>query len=147
MPRAKNLQHYPARYAEILRDCALRGVVVEVALPTLAKGNSLRGHWYAYIGALKAEAARRASASAVPTVGDLDIIELNAQAPMTMIQVVAQADGSCKVVWQNREKSWQALAVGTATVTSGDSRPTATGPEDAAQRLLRIQQEMGDEHK
>ena len=150
MPRSKNLQHYPARYAEIIRETAVEGKVVELLLPDVHRANSLRGHWYAYIGALKAEAARRRLAARGQLVDD-DICELEVQAPMTMIWVEAQPDGRVRVVWQNREKSWQALAVAGATVTGGDSWPTAAGLDETAMRLLKVQESVdkgdGDEHQ
>jgi hypothetical protein len=143
MPSSKNLQHYPARYSEIVRECALQAKRVVVELPDAKKAMSLRGHWYAYIGALKAEAMRRKRGAPASIMED-DICELAAQAEMTMVTVEQMTGGRCRVIWQNRENSWQALAVATAIVTGGDSRPTATTLDETAARLLDIQQEMDD---
>lgn len=143
MPRTKSLAHYPSRYAEIIRECGVGGKTIRVTLPTHGRALSMRGHWYAYIGALKSEVARiKKSQVGIPSAGEQDIMELLAQSPMVMLQVEAHPDGSADVVWQNRENSWQAQALAKAQITTSDSQPTSTSLDDIASRLMRVQQEM-----
>ena len=144
MPRTKSLSHYPSRYQEIVRECAIEGKRLEIELPEIKRGLSMRGHWYAFVGSLKSEAARiKRDQHGLLTVGEADLLELAAQVSSVMVQVEAAASGGCRVIWQNRENSWQAQALRAATITSGGSQPTSTELDSIAARLMKIKQ--GDE--
>lgn len=156
MPRAKSLSHYPARYAEIIQGCAVRGERCEMELP-LARARSLRGHFYAYIGVLKPEGRRLAGANS-RTRGEDDTVELAKQAELVMVtiehkagDVITQATDSetiVSLVWQNRENSWQAQALGGLKVRGGDGAPTVSGElGDIAARLMDVQETTTGEGK
>jgi len=145
MARTKSLTHYPTRYLEIVRECAIEGKITRVTLPDIKRGLSLRGHWYAFVGALKAEAARiKREASVLITAGEEDIRQVATLAPRVMVQLEASEDGQCSVIWQSRDHSWQAQALREAVTTQSQVAPTAKGVEDIASRLMRIQQEVND---
>lgn len=139
MPRTKSLQHYPERYQEIVRECALQGKTVRVPLDTLKQAMSLRGHWYAFVGSLKVH-VRELEREPLRARGSQDLIELAAQVSTVMVQIASEPPA---VIFQSREHSWQANALRRATVTAGDSKPSVD-LDDMQQRLMKIQQEKED---
>jgi len=148
MPRNKSISHYPARYPEIVRECALAGQEVRLAVADRKQALSLRGHWFSFVGSIKAEGQRVTRQLALlptglPSTAQQEILDLVAYQPMVML-TIEEREGQVFVVWQNREQSWQARLLATATVTAG--KPTAmTAEQDAiGQRLLTAQQEKDD---
>jgi hypothetical protein len=139
MPRIKSLNHYPDRYQEIIRECAIEGKQVILEPMPTTRALSLRGHWYAFVGALKAEARSRKARNAL---GDDDIIHLNELQATVMVQIENVGGGLARVTFQSREHSWQAAALRAATIVTTDSRPTATNLDETAARLLDIQKEI-----
>lgn len=150
MPRSKSLAHYPSRYREYIEKVAVQGAVVRIpcdpltddlgrTIPARMVAAKLRGHFYAYLGALRRE-ARAASSKRQEnqTHGDLDIIEASAQSHMVVV-TIEEAEGRVYVLMANRETSWQAKALAQATITEGSSKPTDSGLEDIAARLARAQ--------
>lgn len=137
MPRSHSLSHYPSRYGEIIREVAVAGKRAEVPCdgqPTAAK---LRGHFYAYVGALRREA--RGIKTAAPTAGEADILELSAQSAMVLVTIEILSDGRVGLVFQNRENSWQAKALEKVVLKDSMSKPTATTLDDGAARLAALQ--------
>lgn len=143
MPRTKSIQHYPDRYQEIIRECGLEGKQIEVPVTDARQAASLRGHWYAFIGALKAEAGRvqrdAAARGRVLTAGEQDIIHLAGLSASVMVNILAGPPVT--VVFQSREHSWQAKALRGATVIETTGSPSASGLDTTAARLLAIQAE------
>jgi hypothetical protein len=141
MPRVKALNHFPDRYAEIVRECALEGKRVELAPMPTFRALSLRGHWYAWVASLKAEAAKRRK-EIEPRSDDLAIFEIENLQPTVMVEIQDVGDGQAKLVFQSREHSWQAAALRTAIVTQTDSKPSSASLDSDAARLLNIQKEV-----
>jgi len=149
MPRTKNLSHYPARYSELLRECGTLGQRAEVLFDDQRRANSLRGHWFAFIGALKHEARnilRDLPPGKMPSPGEDDILMLTKLAPTVMVTVEAR-DSGFAVVWQNRERSWQAMALREAIVTTPAPLETTKQLDDIASRLMRVQQQENNDGK
>lgn len=143
MPRSRNLAHYPARYAKVIRECAVRNISSRLTFQQKDKGKalSMRGHFYAYIGVLKGEARRIAGKTSVPSAGEQDIAELAKQAEMVMLTVEEESNGIIVLTWQNREHSWQALAL---KRIESEAKDEEDGLDETASRLLKIQQENED---
>ena len=143
MPRTKSLQHYPDRYQEIIRECGLEGKRIDVPMDSPQQAASLRGHWYAFIGSLKAHVGAfqrdAASKGRMLSGGEVDLQQLAGLASTVMVQIVDR-DGAILLTFQSREHSWQAKALAGATVTQGEAAPSAPGTIDAtAQRLMALQ--------
>lgn len=143
MARSRALNHYPARYQEIIRECGVEGKSIRVTMPDRKKAASLRGHWYAFIGSLKTAAltAEAAKLKRPLTEQELHTIESHRLAPTVMLIMEAKPDDTVDMVWQNRELSWQALALAAATVTQTESKPASGAFDEQAARLLQVQRE------
>jgi hypothetical protein len=139
MPRTKSLQHYPDRYQEIIRECGLEGKQIEVLLDDYKQALKLRGHWYAFIGSLKAEVNRIQKGDQPLTPGEEDLIQLASLSATVMVTI--STGPLISLTFQSREHSWQAQALAGATVRTAEGKPTATGLDSAAMRLLAIQAE------
>jgi hypothetical protein len=61
MPRSKNLAHFPTRYLELISEVAIENKSIEVPCESASQCASFKGHWYSFIGALKAEASAAAT--------------------------------------------------------------------------------------
>ena len=144
MPRIKPLNHFPDRYAEIIRQAALEGKQTIVPVDSIKQGRQLRGHFYAYLGALKAAAAEAALQNRPLTAGEVEIEHLSRLAP-TVMAYLEDTGRMVTLTFQSREHSWQAKALAKAETVAAPSRPTATILEPSFERLLQIQQEIDEE--
>ena len=109
-------------------------------MPTF-RALSLRGHWYAWVASLKAEAAKRRK-EIEPRSDDLAIFEIENLQPIVMVEIQDVGDGQARAGLQSREHSWQAAALRTAIVTQTDSKPSSASLDSDAARLLNIQKEV-----
>lgn len=145
MPRSKALSHYPAKYGEIVEAAAVRGEETVVPLADAQHALKLRGHFYAYVGALRREARALKARSGLFSSGEQETLERAAQSEMVLVQVEVLPSGHAQVVFCNREASWQAQALAAATTREARSQPTAAPAlDDIAQRLMQVQQEKDD---
>lgn len=146
MPRAKSLSHYPARYGELVEACAVRSEQIDVKVDSLEQARSLRGHYYAYKGALMRTAqeitARRNAAGGIfpLTKGEADIVEKAKQAETVIVTILA-IDGQSILRFENRENSWQAKALAGATSVDSGGKPTSGELDAIAARLAQIKPE------
>lgn len=62
MPSVRSPLHYPREYFELVRLAAVEGRVTTVPCATKEEALKLRGHFYAFLGALK-----RAASAATPS--------------------------------------------------------------------------------
>lgn len=144
MPRTKSLQHYPDRYQEIIRECGLEGKQVTLNCESRLQALKLRGHWYAFVGSLKAHVAglRQEAARRVLTTGEKELETLCNLAPTVMVQVT-EGPNYIQLAYQSREHSWQAKLLATATVTQAEAAPTVPAKlDETAARLMGIQQSV-----
>jgi hypothetical protein len=127
----------------MVRECGVEGAVLRVPVANGQEAASMRGQWFAYCGALKAEARRIGERGPPYSIGDQDQLELAKIAPMVMIEI-QQRDGEFALVWQNRENSWQAQRL--RQMQRLDAAPPAMTSEldNIAARLMQTQKEKED---
>jgi hypothetical protein len=142
------LSHYPSRYSEIIRECGEEGKRVTASFPSAEKALSLRGHYYAFLGALKREADALERAGGLLSLEDAAIVDLAKVQPRVMLTVRTTGDGTTYVIWENREQSWQAQALAAATVEATDAAPMTPAGEGGLARLMQLQQavDKGDDN-
>jgi len=143
MPRSKSLAHYPTRYMELIGEVAVENKSIEIDCESMTQCASFRGHWYSFIGALRAEAkavryAISRAATPVPDDQQTEILNMEAQAQRVMLTILADPP---RVLLQNRDNSWQAKLIASARVTAGPVNPLTTKTDDIASRLLDVQKE------
>ena len=136
MPRSKSLSHYPTRYAEIVQDCAVRGKRIEVPVETTLHATKLRGHFYAFVGAVKRDARLLDTRGPPWAAHELGIKELAAQTSMVLVSIE-----ECLCVFENRERSWQAQALLGARVVDVEAPKLTPRELTGIERLLQAQKE------
>lgn len=127
MPRSSDPGQYPQAYCDYLREVALNGKTMRVprvgALPDdedltgQQRALKLRGHFYAFIGALKREA------KANP---DGPWAELANYAKRTMVYY---NKGECALYFVPREQSWQQKLLDDLGGPAGEAQPSAKASE------------------
>lgn len=122
MPRTKDLAQYPDQFLEFTERAGL-GEEVKVVVPEVKKALSLRSQYYAFIGALK----RKKYALEAPGIGlspdDQRLIDIAQLSYKVICQVEPTGDGTATLRWINREASWQAKVLATATIGGGVQIP------------------------
>lgn len=141
MSRSKSISHYPARYQEIVEECAMHNKEIRVACETIQQANSFKGHWFSFIGALRAEEKRVKAEIAraqlpLPTDHQTTVLNLGAWSQRVMLTLI---NSPPTVVFQNREHSWQAQIVAKAIVTEGKPVELPHAVTEAAGRLMAMQ--------
>lgn len=145
MPRAKSLSHYPARYGEIVEACAIRGAtatlsaadaqaVMGMSTDPVHAVAKLRGHFYAYLGVLRREGERLAKAGAI-SPGSQEIIDRAAQSFRVVCTIM---DDPVRLVFANRDKSWQAQAFDKIVIEEESGARPVGGLDTIADRLMQI---------
>lgn len=144
MPRSKSLSHYPSRYAEILRECALDNKQIRIPCVDSTQAVKFKGHWYSFVGAVKT-AERQVhlaiTRQPLPTLSDHQqgILDL----AMWQQRVMLTIEGDPPVViLQNRDHSWQARLVATAEVREGKPLAVTKAVDDIAARLMQVKGEQ-----
>jgi hypothetical protein len=107
MPHSRKVSHYPDEYADILRQAVASTGTTTMDFDTRLEAIKLRGHFYAYIGALRRE-ERRIAASNEITSQDRDLLDLARLADKLLIQVVQKPGGTATLEFMARDRSWQA---------------------------------------
>lgn len=137
MPRTKRLNHYPPKYFDIVEGAALGDTPLEVELPSRTDAVRLRGHFYAFVGSLRAQALEEEAGGLAPS----RVQELAALSHQVLVQVVNQPDGRAKLVFTGRERSWQAQAIaGLKPATS----PAQDEPKPSAALLALMEAQKGE---
>ncbi len=108
MPSIRHPQHYPREYYEILRRVVLAGEQVVVPCESPAKARKLRGHFYAFIGALKRH--------------QTEFPDDFAASQRTMVSLE-----NSSLRFQCRDNSWQAQTV--AAALAGTASPAPAVPD------------------
>lgn len=131
MARTKNPSHYPTEYARIARQVGIEGKSWEAVVPDRHTGNRLRGHWYAYIGAVRTAAKKALQMPAeLHSAEDLEYIVLARAIDRVWCGLEAiGSTGEFKLSFQNRDQSWQAQLLRKATVTQGPTPSLPFGEE------------------
>ena len=141
MPRSKAIHHYPRQYGEIVEGCALRGERLTIATATRLEAAKLRGHFYAYVGALRRTALEielRAGERRL-TAGEEEIINRARQSEMVLVMVQDLPDGTAEIAFCNREESWQARMLARGQLTTVSPQPASAKEDAMLERLLAVQ--------
>lgn len=112
MGRSRDLQHYPPEYLDICEAVGIRAEIKMIPFENPQEANSLRGHFYAFLGALKdrAVASERKQKETRLSEGEMDLLEKYKFSRLVQV-TIERIDGKPTVVFQNRENSWQAQAM------------------------------------
>ena len=114
MPRSKEIEQYPDQYLEFTEKAGL-GTTIEITAPTAKKALSIRNQYYAFVGALKRK-KYWLEAQPLKESHDQRLIDAAHLAYKVVCQVENHEDGTATVRWFNRENSWQAKLLATATI-------------------------------
>lgn len=111
MSRFRSIAAYPQQYKWLVEQAATTGKEYALSFENALLATKFRGHFYAFIGALKRAAAAGREAK-VRSHADQEAIDLEPLAAQVMVQVRPLPGGRAECVFTNREHSWQAKAFG-----------------------------------
>lgn len=122
MPTIRHPQHYPREYFQIVERVTIGGQSVVVPCETPEKARKLRGHFYAFVGALKRHQTEFADAFT--------------QSQRTMVSL----EGS-NLRFQSRDNAWQAKTVAAALAAEPGKSPQPTPDVFDSLKTFIIQEE------
>jgi hypothetical protein len=144
MPRTRDLSTYPTAYWSIIEDAAMRARTTRVPARDLSMARSIRGHWYAFIGSLKAERTRirleMGRAKREATDYEARVLETTENTARVCLRITGTPGEDLAVEFGPRENDWIHQALSHATVVDSTERsPTIS---DAEASLARLQSKL-----
>lgn len=146
MPRTKNVAHYPREYWDIIEKVATEGKTMRIPCDSRTDALKLRGHFYAFVGAMRAHAEKGETehkrleglkGSALQMGEELRrTLDLATASSRVLVQVEDQS-----LAFINRDDSWQAKMA--RRVTMEDGSPSSTLEMDAAASQARLMAKLG----
>lgn len=108
MARSQSVTHYPEEYRTIIRRAVLGEQAMFLRTDDRMQAVKMRGHLYAFVGALKKAKVVLAALPRALTAEEKDIAECAKLAERLLIQLVDMPDGRTGLSLGNRKDSWQA---------------------------------------
>lgn len=149
MAKAKDLQQYPEEYQKIIEQVGVEGKTIMIPFDNGTQAASMRGHFYAFIGALKDHYTKWEPRTKTErlTDGTLELMDRYKQSRMVYL-TIEKLDGKPHLVFQNREKSWQAQKVRQAIIidphesAAARTNPVSRAGLPTAERELSIEEQI-----